>query len=113
MELIAARRYFFCRHCGSFHFPEAVDESIRVIERDPGDWVTWYALAAASSGADARYAINRAAQLNPRSPDVAEFRAEHGREVEYHRWVQYELDRQLAAAALVLAAGAFSLAGLK
>jgi Zn-finger nucleic acid-binding protein len=36
MELIAARRYFFCCHCGSFHFPEALDEGVRVIERDPG-----------------------------------------------------------------------------
>ena len=31
MELHAARRYFFCAHCGSFHFPEPVDEGVRVL----------------------------------------------------------------------------------
>jgi Zn-finger nucleic acid-binding protein len=36
MELIAARRYSFCRHCGSFHFPETLDEGIQVIGRDSG-----------------------------------------------------------------------------
>jgi Zn-finger nucleic acid-binding protein len=34
MELMGARRYFFCRHCGSFHFPEALDDGVRVLERD-------------------------------------------------------------------------------
>lgn len=33
MELMGARRYYFCRHCGSFHFPEAVDEGVRVLSR--------------------------------------------------------------------------------
>ena len=34
MELIESRRYFFCRHCGSFHFPEPVSaEGIRVLGR--------------------------------------------------------------------------------
>ena len=32
MELFATRGYFFCRYCGSFHFPDAQpDEGIRVI----------------------------------------------------------------------------------
>ena len=35
---------------------------------------------------------------DPRSSAVAAFRREQARQVEYHRWVQYELDRQLAAA---------------
>jgi Zn-finger nucleic acid-binding protein len=35
MEIVASRHYFFCRHCGTFHFPEAVDEGIRVLEREP------------------------------------------------------------------------------
>ncbi|HEY7497294.1 MAG TPA: zf-TFIIB domain-containing protein [Vicinamibacterales bacterium] len=32
MDLFAARGYFFCRYCGSFHFPEtAGDDGIRVL----------------------------------------------------------------------------------
>ena len=31
MELHAARRYFFCAHCGSFHFPERVDAEVQVL----------------------------------------------------------------------------------
>ncbi|MGH9310763.1 MAG: zf-TFIIB domain-containing protein, partial [Vicinamibacterales bacterium] len=35
MELMGARRYYFCRHCGSFHFPEPVDEGVRVAAGAP------------------------------------------------------------------------------
>jgi Zn-finger nucleic acid-binding protein len=32
MELFAARGYFFCRYCGSFHFPESsADDGIKVL----------------------------------------------------------------------------------
>ena len=32
MELFATRGYFFCRYCGSFHFPDTVDaDGIRVL----------------------------------------------------------------------------------
>jgi Zn-finger nucleic acid-binding protein len=32
MELIESRRYFRCRHCGTFHFPEPIDaEGIRIV----------------------------------------------------------------------------------
>lgn len=33
MELIESRRYFFCRHCGSFQFPEPGEDGIRVVGR--------------------------------------------------------------------------------
>ena len=36
---------------------------------------------------------------DPRSPAVAEFREANAEAVDLHRWVQFELDRQLAAAA--------------
>ena len=38
MELFASRGYFFCRYCGSFHFPEsAPDQGVRVLaeSQDP------------------------------------------------------------------------------
>jgi len=47
----------------------------RAVERDRGDWRAWYLLAAASRGTKADAALERAAALNPRSPDVAELRA--------------------------------------
>ena len=32
MDLFASRGYFFCRYCGSFHFPDAVgDDGVRVL----------------------------------------------------------------------------------
>jgi len=36
---------------------------------------------------------------DPAGAEVAAFRQEHASRVEYHRWVQYELDRQLGEAA--------------
>ena len=38
MELFASRGYFFCRYCGSFHFPDsAPDQGVRVVAetKDP------------------------------------------------------------------------------
>jgi Zn-finger nucleic acid-binding protein len=36
MELIESRRYFVCRHCGSFSFPEPIDvDGIRIVGRTP------------------------------------------------------------------------------
>lgn len=32
MQLIATRGYFFCRYCGSFHFPESAgDDGVRIV----------------------------------------------------------------------------------
>jgi Zn-finger nucleic acid-binding protein len=36
MELFATRGYFFCRYCGSFHFPDTkADEGVRIIGETP------------------------------------------------------------------------------
>ena len=32
MTLFPDRGYFFCEHCGSFHFPEATGEGVRLLE---------------------------------------------------------------------------------
>jgi Zn-finger nucleic acid-binding protein len=35
MVLLGARRYYFCQHCGSFHFPGTIDEGVRVTPGAP------------------------------------------------------------------------------
>ena len=37
MTLYADRGYAFCRHCGSFHFPEPTDEGVRALGEARGD----------------------------------------------------------------------------
>jgi len=37
MELVGGRNYFFCSHCGTFHFPDAGADGVRVLEKDAGN----------------------------------------------------------------------------
>ena len=46
---------------------------------------------------------------DPRSAEVAEFRRRNGERVDYHRWLQFELDRQLDHAARAATAAGLSL----
>jgi O-antigen ligase len=45
------------------------------LSRDDGDWELWLDLALASEGQARREALDRAARLNPREPDLEELRA--------------------------------------
>ncbi len=52
---------------------EAARESFRKgVERDDGDWELWLDLALATEGPERAHAIERARELNPRDPDIAE-----------------------------------------
>ena len=46
----------------------------RAVRRDPTSWELWYDLAAASEGPAQRAALERAARLNPLSPEIAALR---------------------------------------
>ena len=73
MDFMATRHYFFCRHCGTFHFPEAVDEGIRVLEREPavvqrcGVCMKPLATAVLDDGFSARYCERCRGVLLPRA----------------------------------------------
>jgi Flp pilus assembly protein TadD len=55
----------------------AAERSFRkAIAKDPGDWDLYFDLARATTGRAQRTALAAAARLNPRSPEVAEFRRE-------------------------------------
>jgi tetratricopeptide (TPR) repeat protein len=54
-------------------------ESFRkAIAKEPTDWELWFRLAEASSGREQRRALAEALRLNPRSPELADFREELG-----------------------------------
>jgi tetratricopeptide (TPR) repeat protein len=54
---------------------EAARASLRrALRRDPENWELWYDLATASDGPGRRAALQRAARLNPLSPEVAALR---------------------------------------
>jgi hypothetical protein len=46
------------------------------LDRDDGDWELWLDLALATDGAERAQAIERARELNPRDPDIAEIAAD-------------------------------------
>ena len=48
----------------------------KAIDKEPTDWLLWFRLAEASSGADRRNAIAEAERLNPLSEEIPELRAE-------------------------------------
>jgi tetratricopeptide (TPR) repeat protein len=48
----------------------------RAIQKAPRDWSLWFDLARASTGAERQRALARAAELNPLSPEIAQFRRE-------------------------------------
>jgi hypothetical protein len=48
----------------------------RAVAKDPENWELWFGLGRASLGAERDRALDRAARLNPLSPDIAELRAE-------------------------------------
>src|SRR5262245_35100022 len=56
---------------------EAARESFRKgVDRDDGDWELWLDLALATEGSERMHAIERARELNPRDPDIAEIAAD-------------------------------------
>jgi tetratricopeptide (TPR) repeat protein len=48
----------------------------KAIAKAPGDWSLWFDLARASTGRERRSALARASALNPRSPEIRQFRNE-------------------------------------
>ena len=59
------------------------------------DFATWCAIAEKHGGDWRRWP---AGLRHPASPAVAEFAGRHRREVDFHRWMQWQLDEQLAHA---------------
>jgi Zn-finger nucleic acid-binding protein len=70
MELLGAGRYFFCRHCGSFHFPDVVDDGVRVLkpgQNKCGVCKLPLATAVLDDGFDAEYCERCRGVLLPRA----------------------------------------------
>lgn len=59
------------------------------------DFATWSALAEKYGGNWHRWP---AGLQHPANPEVADFVENHGRAVDFHRWLQWQLDEQLAVA---------------
>jgi O-antigen ligase len=50
----------------------------KAIAKEPADWELWFRLAEAAGGREQRRALAEALRLNPRSPELADFRDELG-----------------------------------
>jgi tetratricopeptide (TPR) repeat protein len=50
----------------------------KAIAKEPADWELWFRLAEAAGGREQRRALAEAHRLNPRSPELADFRDELG-----------------------------------
>jgi hypothetical protein len=58
---------------GSGQLAPAVRDLRTAIRRDPQNWDRWFDLALATRGAEQHQALERALELNPHSPEIAEF----------------------------------------
>jgi cytochrome c-type biogenesis protein CcmH/NrfG len=58
---------------GSDQLAPAVRDLRTAIRKDPQNWDRWFDLALATRGAEQRRALERALELNPHSPEIAEF----------------------------------------
>jgi tetratricopeptide (TPR) repeat protein len=56
----------------------AVPHLRKATQKDPQNWDRWFDLALATRGAERRRALERALELNPHSPEIAEFIAGAG-----------------------------------
>jgi hypothetical protein len=53
--------------------PTPAEAALReALAKDDRDWLTWFDLAAATSGAERHNALGHVKRLNPRSPEVRE-----------------------------------------
>jgi tetratricopeptide (TPR) repeat protein len=48
----------------------------KAVEKEPNDWLLWFRLAEASSGAERREALAESQRLNPRSEEIRDLRVE-------------------------------------
>jgi 4-alpha-glucanotransferase len=104
--LRALFRTFRARHGGTDNPPaRGYGRFLRAQGSLLDDFATWAALvehlAGQTGGASEAYDWHAWPEpyRDPRSPAVAAFREEHDEAVDFHRWLQFELDTQLAAAA--------------
>lgn len=59
---------------GQNDVPEALKSFRKALAKDPNDWDLWLDYAAAASGRERMRAFARAAALNPRAPEIRDFR---------------------------------------
>jgi 4-alpha-glucanotransferase len=85
---------------GLFHAFDGADPEFDGFRREEGTGLRDYAtFCALSEGHDGPWQEWPAELRHPDTPAVQAFREEHARRVAFHEWLQWLLDRQLAAAA--------------